>query len=154
MLMCVSVCVCRPVDVWAVGCLLIEMLTGQPLFPGDSDLDQIYHIVRCFGRHTYKHLSDQNMQNLLFWNSTQLYSFEFSLFSMLGNLTAHHQELFYRNPVFSGVRLPECSGRVPLEERFPSVNTTTLDLAQVLFSLCTDLNVTIQKSWKDLRIHI
>uniref|UniRef100_A0A8C2Z3A0 Cyclin-dependent kinase-like 2 n=1 Tax=Cyclopterus lumpus TaxID=8103 RepID=A0A8C2Z3A0_CYCLU len=42
----------KPVDVWAVGCLLLEMLTGQPLFPGDSDLDQIYHIVRCFGEHT------------------------------------------------------------------------------------------------------
>uniref|UniRef100_A0A3Q2SZ89 Protein kinase domain-containing protein n=1 Tax=Fundulus heteroclitus TaxID=8078 RepID=A0A3Q2SZ89_FUNHE len=27
-----------------------RMLTGQPLFPGDSDLDQIYHIVRCFGK--------------------------------------------------------------------------------------------------------
>lgn len=44
------VLVCRPVDVWAIGCLLLEMLTGQPLFPGDSDLDQIYHIVRCFGK--------------------------------------------------------------------------------------------------------
>ncbi|XP_070786256.1 cyclin-dependent kinase-like 5 [Enoplosus armatus] len=85
----------KPVDVWAVGCLLIEMLTGQPLFPGDSDLDQIYHIVRCFG-----------------------------------NLTAHHQELFYRNPVFSGVRLPEYSGRVRLEQRFPAITPTALDLAQ------------------------
>lgn len=45
-----SMLVCRPVDVWAIGCLLLEMLTGQPLFPGDSDLDQIYHIVRCFGK--------------------------------------------------------------------------------------------------------
>lgn len=26
------------------------MLTGQPLFPGDSDLDQIYHVVRFFGK--------------------------------------------------------------------------------------------------------
>ncbi|XP_071315610.1 uncharacterized protein [Trachinotus anak] len=85
----------KPVDVWAVGCLLLEMLTGQPLFPGDSDLDQIYHIVRCFG-----------------------------------NLTAHHQELFYRNPVFSGVRLPECFGQVPLQQRFPTITSTALDLAQ------------------------
>uniref|UniRef100_A0A672ZBQ2 Cyclin-dependent kinase-like 2 n=1 Tax=Sphaeramia orbicularis TaxID=375764 RepID=A0A672ZBQ2_9TELE len=38
----------KPVDVWAVGCLFMEMLTSQPLFPGDSDLDQIHHIVRCF----------------------------------------------------------------------------------------------------------
>uniref|UniRef100_A0A3B4ZY56 Cyclin-dependent kinase-like 2 n=1 Tax=Stegastes partitus TaxID=144197 RepID=A0A3B4ZY56_9TELE len=85
----------KPVDVWALGCLLIEMLTGQPLFPGDSDLDQIYHIIRCFG-----------------------------------NLTTHHQELFYRNPVFSGVRLPECSGRVQLQQRFPTITPAAQDLAQ------------------------
>ena len=38
------------VDIWAVGCLLAEMLTGEPLFPGDSDLDQLFHIVKCFGK--------------------------------------------------------------------------------------------------------
>lgn len=49
-------CVCarawasRPVDVWAVGCLTMEMLTGQPLFPGETDLDQIYQIIRCIGK--------------------------------------------------------------------------------------------------------
>ncbi|XP_041841112.1 probable serine/threonine-protein kinase MARK-A [Melanotaenia boesemani] len=85
----------KPVDVWAVGCLLIEMLTGQPLFPGDSDLDQLYHIVKCFG-----------------------------------NLVTHHQELFYRNPVFSGVRLPECSATLPLLQRFPTITPTGLGLAQ------------------------
>ena len=40
----------RPVDVWACGCLMIEMLTGEPLFPGDSDIDQLYHIIKCFGK--------------------------------------------------------------------------------------------------------
>ncbi|KAF7247559.1 hypothetical protein EG68_11052 [Paragonimus skrjabini miyazakii] len=25
------------------------MLTGDPLFPGDSDIDQLHHIVRCIG---------------------------------------------------------------------------------------------------------
>ena len=40
----------RAVDIWAVGCLLSEMLTGEPLFPGDSDIDQLYHIVKCFGQ--------------------------------------------------------------------------------------------------------
>lgn len=39
----------RPVDVWACGCLMVEMLTGEPLFPGDSDIDQLYHIIKCFG---------------------------------------------------------------------------------------------------------
>ena len=37
------------VDIWAIGCLYAEMLTGDPIFPGDSDIDQIYHITKCFG---------------------------------------------------------------------------------------------------------
>lgn len=41
---------CRAVDVWAVGCLLAEMLTGEPLFPGDSDIDQLYHIITKIGK--------------------------------------------------------------------------------------------------------
>ena len=39
------------VDIWAIGCLYAEMLTGDPLFPGDSDIDQIYHITKCFGNY-------------------------------------------------------------------------------------------------------
>jgi len=42
--------ICRAVDVWAVGCLLAEMLTGEPLFPGDSDIDQLYHIITKIGK--------------------------------------------------------------------------------------------------------
>ena len=30
------------VDIWAVGCILAEMLTGHPLFPGASSIDQLY----------------------------------------------------------------------------------------------------------------
>ena len=41
------------VDIWAIGCLYAEMLTGDPVFPGDSDIDQIYHITKCFGDSTY-----------------------------------------------------------------------------------------------------
>lgn len=31
------------------GCLFAEMYTGQPLFPGESDVDQLWHIVRSVG---------------------------------------------------------------------------------------------------------
>ena len=40
----------RSVDVWAVGCLFSEMLSGEPLFPGESDIDQLYLITKCFGK--------------------------------------------------------------------------------------------------------
>ncbi|XP_012987888.2 cyclin-dependent kinase-like 2 isoform X2 [Esox lucius] len=85
----------KAVDVWAIGCLCVEMLTGEPLFPGDSDIDQLYLIIRC-----------------------------------LGNLTPRHKELFYENPVFSGVNLPEVSDREPLGQRYPKLSATTRDLTQ------------------------
>ena len=42
----------RAVDVWAIGSLITEMLTGEPLFPGDSDIDQLYHITKCLGKNS------------------------------------------------------------------------------------------------------
>ena len=34
------------VDLWALGCLLAEMATKEPLFPSDSDIDQLFKIFR------------------------------------------------------------------------------------------------------------
>ncbi|XP_003790125.1 cyclin-dependent kinase-like 2 isoform X2 [Otolemur garnettii] len=85
----------KAVDVWAIGCLVTEMLMGEPLFPGDSDIDQLYHIMMC-----------------------------------LGNLIPRHQELFYKNPVFAGVRLPEIKETVPLEKRYPKLPEVVIDLAK------------------------
>lgn len=35
-----------PVDVWAIGCLLAELIKGEALWPGKSDVDQLY-LIRC-----------------------------------------------------------------------------------------------------------
>lgn len=37
------------VDVWAIGCVFCELYSGQPLLPGNSDLDQLYLIKKTFG---------------------------------------------------------------------------------------------------------
>ena len=37
------------VDLWSAGCLLGEVLTGRPLFPGTSDIDQICRIAKALG---------------------------------------------------------------------------------------------------------
>jgi cyclin-dependent kinase-like len=29
----------KEVDIWAIGCILGELMDGQPLFPGDSEVD-------------------------------------------------------------------------------------------------------------------
>ena len=38
-----------PVDVWALGCVFAELLNGNPLWPGRSDVDQLYLIRRTLG---------------------------------------------------------------------------------------------------------
>ncbi|KAJ8715256.1 hypothetical protein PYW08_005237 [Mythimna loreyi] len=43
------------VDIWAIGCLFAEMLTGDPLFPGDSDIDQLALIIKIVGKLAPRH---------------------------------------------------------------------------------------------------
>ncbi|KAF9507751.1 hypothetical protein BS47DRAFT_1373814 [Hydnum rufescens UP504] len=38
------------IDMWSVGCIMAEMvMTGRPLFPGDSEIDQIFKIFKVLG---------------------------------------------------------------------------------------------------------
>lgn len=37
------------VDIWAIGCILAELLRRAPLFPGESDLDQLSKIIDILG---------------------------------------------------------------------------------------------------------
>ncbi|PPE00280.1 hypothetical protein GOBAR_DD02694 [Gossypium barbadense] len=38
-----------PVDVWSVGCIFAEMVNQRPLFPGDSEIDELFKIFRILG---------------------------------------------------------------------------------------------------------
>ncbi|KAG8910462.1 Cyclin-dependent kinase catalytic subunit, partial [Tulasnella sp. 417] len=41
------------IDMWSVGCIMAEMIMqGTPLFPGDSEIDQIFRIFRIMGTPT------------------------------------------------------------------------------------------------------
>ncbi|KAG3223672.1 Cyclin-dependent kinase-like 2 [Phytophthora cactorum] len=82
----------KAVDVWSIGCMFAEIATGLPLFPGDSDIDQLYHIIRC-----------------------------------LGHITSRQQDLFRKNALYVGVKLPQASELEPLEARFPTMDKVSLD---------------------------
>ncbi|CAJ0586750.1 unnamed protein product, partial [Mesorhabditis spiculigera] len=40
------------VDIWAMGCIFAELLLRNPIFPGESDLDQLIKIYRFLGTPT------------------------------------------------------------------------------------------------------
>jgi len=41
-----------PVDVWSIGCIMAEMINHAPLFPGDSEIDELFKIFRALGTPT------------------------------------------------------------------------------------------------------
>uniref|UniRef100_A0A673KQX9 non-specific serine/threonine protein kinase n=1 Tax=Sinocyclocheilus rhinocerous TaxID=307959 RepID=A0A673KQX9_9TELE len=38
-----------PIDIWAVGCIMAELYTLRPLFPGNSEVDEIFKICQVLG---------------------------------------------------------------------------------------------------------
>lgn len=40
------------IDIWSAGCVMGELLTGQPLFPGESGVDQLVEIIKVLGTPT------------------------------------------------------------------------------------------------------
>lgn len=41
-----------PIDMWAVGCIMAEMYTLRPLYPGTSEVDEIFKICTVLGTPT------------------------------------------------------------------------------------------------------
>jgi serine/threonine protein kinase len=40
------------VDIWSVGCVFAELVTGRPLFPGNSEQDELVKIFKLLGTPT------------------------------------------------------------------------------------------------------
>ncbi|KAB7496546.1 Cyclin-dependent kinase-like 2 [Armadillidium nasatum] len=103
----------REVDIWAIGCLLAEILSGEPLFPGESDIDQLFHIIQT-----------------------------------LGELSSSHQNLVSKNPMLSGLRMPNAA-TTPLSETFPKWSDKTM----LFISECLDLTPGKRPSAEQLLKH-
>lgn len=39
----------KEVDIWAIGCIMGELTDGEPLFPGESEIDQLFEIQKILG---------------------------------------------------------------------------------------------------------
>jgi len=47
-------CYSTPIDLWSIGCIYVEMLTGRPFFCGENELEQLLAIFRVLGTPTIK----------------------------------------------------------------------------------------------------
>ena len=47
-------------DVWSAGCVLAELLLGQPIFPGDSGVDQLVEIIKVLGTPSREQIHEMN----------------------------------------------------------------------------------------------
>lgn len=104
----------KEVDLWAIGCIMGELTDGQPLFPGESEIDQLFVIQK-----------------------------------VLGPLTGKQQELFAKNPRFSGLRFPEIAKPETLEKRYlGKLMRPALAFMKRLLELSPEMRMTASESLK------
>ncbi|KAJ0931969.1 putative protein-serine/threonine kinase CMGC-GSK family [Helianthus annuus] len=48
------------IDIWSAGCILAELLLGQPLFPGENAVDQLVEIIKVLGTPTREEIRCMN----------------------------------------------------------------------------------------------
>ncbi|GAA0172071.1 non-receptor serine/threonine protein kinase [Lithospermum erythrorhizon] len=48
------------IDIWSAGCVLAELLLGQPLFPGENAVDQLVEIIKVLGTPTREEIRCMN----------------------------------------------------------------------------------------------
>ncbi|KAI5288605.1 regulator of ime2, partial [Ascosphaera acerosa] len=48
------------IDVWSTGCVMAELMIGQPMFPGESGIDQLVEIIKILGTPTREQIRTMN----------------------------------------------------------------------------------------------
>jgi len=56
------------IDMWSVGCILAELYTGYPLFPGENEQEQLACIMEVFGP-PEKYLVERSARKKLFFDA-------------------------------------------------------------------------------------
>jgi cyclin-dependent kinase-like len=39
----------KSIDIWALGCMIPELISGSPLFPGNSNLEALAYVIKTLG---------------------------------------------------------------------------------------------------------
>lgn len=89
------------IDMWSLGCILAELFTGHPLFPGDNEVDLLMRVIEMFGNPPKEMAKGSTSKQLIFGLPSLPFFFEilfyFNIFHSLdvdarGNLTVSPPE--------------------------------------------------------------
>lgn len=58
-----------PIDMWSLGCIMAELYTGYPIFPGENEQEQLACIMEIFGP-PERHLIEKSSRRKLFFDSS------------------------------------------------------------------------------------
>ena len=122
-----------PVDVWAIACVFAEMSSGDAIWPGRSDVDQLYLIMKTIGELT-------KLESLI--NKYETF---------LGNIIPRHIQIFRSNQFFRGVAFPEPEDVIGLRRKLPNVSAMIVDFLQVFvfkFILSSTALINFQKCFE------
>ncbi|KAF9914333.1 regulator of ime2 [Lobosporangium transversale] len=131
------------IDVWSAGCVMAELMLGQPLFPGESGVDQLVEIIKVLGTPSKEQIQTMNPKymehkfpqikphpfNKIFRSRTSPEALD-----LLAHLLEYTPSKRYTpieamvHPFFDELRAPEtklCSGR----DLPPLFNFTPLELS-------------------------
>jgi serine/threonine protein kinase len=39
----------KSIDIWALGCMIPELLSGKPLFPGNTNFEALAYVIKTLG---------------------------------------------------------------------------------------------------------
>lgn len=70
-----------PVDVWAIGCVYAELVRGTALWPGRSDVDQLYLIRKTIG--------DILQRHQLIFSQNEYFAVSFQQNQIISNTDVH-----------------------------------------------------------------
>lgn len=131
------------IDIWSAGCVFAELLLGQPIFPGDSGVDQLVEIIKVLGTPTKDQIRRMNSNYTEFkfpqikahpWNKVFRPRTPPEAIDLVSHLLEYTPSSRINpmeacaHPFFNELRLP--GGRMPNGRDFPPLfNFTPQELA-------------------------
>lgn len=89
----------QSVDIWSTGCVFAELFLGKPLFPGETDIDQLSKIFSVLGSPNEENWPGcTSLPNFLGFENSQAISFKAIIQGIPNNVTELISEMLNLDP--------------------------------------------------------